>query len=102
MRDEKRRNWLCCFIPHPSSLIPSSSSGADHIGGHFMMANTEDFFQCRNPLKCFIDTIIEQRSHPEQTSLAANGLGRFAIKGHFADGSVQLHHLENAEATPVA
>ena len=67
-----------------------------------MVARTEYFFQCRDSLKCFKYTIFQQGPHAEQAGLPANGLRRFAVEGHFADGGVQPHQLEDSEAPTVA
>src|SRR5438132_8614618 len=67
-----------------------------------MVANAEDFFQRRNSLKCFIDTIFQQSFHPQDTRLAADFLGRCSVERHFPDAGTHAEHLENAEPTTIA
>ena len=66
-----------------------------------MVASREHFFERGNSPKRFIDTVFEQGSHAEQAGLAANCLGRFAVKRHLTDGRIELKQFEDPKPASI-
>ncbi len=67
-----------------------------------MVADTQHFFQGGNSHNCFLTPSSSKVRMPKQACLPANGLGRFAIEGHFANGAVHLQQFIDSLAATVA
>src|SRR5687767_13593937 len=57
----------------------------------FMVADADNLFTSRQACNCFIDTIFQHDPLAAETGLAANGLSRFAVERHLADGVAHAH-----------
>ena len=67
-----------------------------------MVASAQDLLECRYALKCFVDTIFQEISHPQEPRLPPDGLGWLSTKRHLPQARIHLQQLKDAEPATVA